>query len=156
MKRCWLLQMSKCHDPTAHFHLSPAAEACPVFIWAELSGWLQRLWARSVDFPLHWHDLSYVWWLIEHENTWLHSARKPWNCQPPFLLCIRVETDSGGPADDLLDSTQLNNPMLTTSRVALSSSWASFGKWESVYFSGFLAYSPLSLSLSAGHQSHPG
>lgn len=55
-----------------------------------------------------------------------------------------------------IQHSKLNNPMLTTSRVVLSSSWASFGKWESVYFSGFLAYSPLSLSLSAGHQSHPG
>lgn len=103
VRRCWLLQMSKCHDAVSHSTLS--SEFCSrglscVFIRAELSGWLQRLWARSVVFPLYWRGLGHVWWLIEHE-TLRHSARKPWNCQPSLLECSRVVTDSGGQTDDL-------------------------------------------------------
>ena len=107
--------MSKCHDCTLHSSLS--SESCSwglswVFIRAELSGRLQRLWARCVVFPLRWHGIGHVWWLIEHENTRRHS-RKTWNCQPAFLLCRRVEADSGGQTDDPLD---LNTLSLTTPR----------------------------------------
>lgn len=66
------------------------------------------LWTRCVVFPLHWRGFGHVWWLIELENTWLHSARKPWNCQSAFHPSSRAETDSGGQTDDLSGLNTLN------------------------------------------------
>lgn len=132
-------QMSRCSLPQHTFILSPVAEACPVCLYV-LSGWLRRLWARSVVFPPHWHGLGHVWWLIEHKITCLHSARKPWNCQPPFLLCSWAETDSGGQTDDLLDLNTLNltNPCWQPAELSITSFW----KWEVAYFSVLLFLLP--------------
>lgn len=113
-RKCWLLQMSRLHDPVGHSARSSEHWSwglCCVFIRAEFSGWLQWLWASSVVFPLHWRGLGHVWWLIEHENTWRRSARKPWNCQPSLPMCSRVLTQT---------NRWPNSPTLTASSEAFS------------------------------------
>lgn len=86
-----------------HFHLGPAAEACLVFILYIQGG--SSGFGLVVLFPL---GFGHVWWLIELENTWLHSARNPWNCQSSFHPSGRVETDSGGQTDDRRGLNTLN------------------------------------------------
>lgn len=55
----------------------------------------------------------------------------------PFPLCSRVDWQwwidrrSSRP-----QHSKVNNPSLTTSRKVLSGKWTSFGKWQSLYFSG--------------------
>lgn len=99
-RKCWLGQMSECHDAEQAFMCSRGPS--PLFIRAGLRGRLRAASGsfRCVPSRRPRPPATFDGWLNAKTQSG-DLQGKLWNCQPPFLLRSPVVTDSVGQTDDL-------------------------------------------------------